>query len=185
VLKCQQQRYEECRRCELGKHRRGKVVPGRGDTPASILFIGEAPGVSEDSVGLPFIGASGKLLDRMILEAYFNSSCDVLPTYYITNTVFCRPYVWDVNDDAYDETREPLPNEILACTENVVEIYWLVAPRVVIFLGRIAEKFYKREFPGSYEIIHPSAIVRQGGAGSMLYLQNVRTLTKIFNTLED
>lgn len=178
-------KYDLCHDCELGIFRRGKVVPGRGVAPAEILFIGEAPGQSEDSVGLPFIGKSGKLLDRMLLDAYHESSCDVMPTYFITNTVFCRPYIWDKDDDDYLDNREPRSAEILACMKNVMEIHRIVSPRQVIFLGRIAERYYKKEFPGSIEIMHPAGVLRQGGAGSMFYLQNVRVLTNIFNSLED
>jgi len=61
-----------CTNCQLHKTRK-QVVVGRGTIPADILFIGEAPGISEDTIGLAFIGEGGKLLDYMIQEAVKNT----------------------------------------------------------------------------------------------------------------
>ena len=80
-----------CTACELSKHRRNMVI-GRGSIPADALFLGEAPGESEDTIGEAFVGKSGKMLDEMVLEACRNQP---VPSYFISNAVLCRPWVWD------------------------------------------------------------------------------------------
>ena len=62
------QRWKSCTACKLCETRK-KVVMYRGDVPCDILFIGEAPGPSEDVIGQPFIGPAGHLLDRIIDKA--------------------------------------------------------------------------------------------------------------------
>src|SRR3989344_2903781 len=89
---------EECQ-CEL-KKTATQAVPGDGNPEAEIVFIGEAPGKSEDQQGKPFVGAAGKFLAEM-LEAIKLKREDI----YITNIVKYRP----------PDNRDPLPKEIAAC----------------------------------------------------------------------
>src|SRR3989344_456130 len=74
-----------CTKCELCKSRKN-AVPGKGNQNAEIVFIGEAPGRSEDKIGEPFVGAAGKRLTEALEEA--GLSRDAV---YITNVVKCRP----------------------------------------------------------------------------------------------
>jgi DNA polymerase len=149
----------QCKACHLALSAKQRVI-GRGSTPSKILFIGEAPGASEDALGKPFVGPSGKLLDEMIEKAGIDMS------YYITNCVQCRP----------PENRDPTNLEVLSCMENVLKIADEVRPEHVVFIGRIAERYYKKHFPNGVMIIHPAAILRTGGKGSPLFLDNVRKL---------
>jgi DNA polymerase len=146
---------------------------GRGSCPAKILFIGEAPGKTEDLLGEPFVGASGKLLDAMLEDAGYTNE------YYITNTVFCRP-----TDEPFGANREPKDNEVLACRKNFMRIFEVVKPRFVIFVGKVAERFYSKEFPHSVTILHPSFILRKGGKISPFYMHNVNILKRVLNEKE-
>ena len=89
-----------CTKCRLAEGRT-QVVFGMGDPHASLMFIGEGPGAEEDRQGLPFVGRSGKLLDRLLLEelGITRDRC------YIANVVMCRP----------PDNRDPRPDEIDAC----------------------------------------------------------------------
>jgi DNA polymerase len=77
---------DQCRCCDLGQQRR-QVVMGRGNPQARLMLIGEAPGAEEDARGLPFVGRSGQLLDRLLLEAGLDPQHDL----YICNAIKCRP----------------------------------------------------------------------------------------------
>src|SRR3989344_3726755 len=88
-----------CRRCDLWK-RTKHAVPGEGNPDAKVVFIGEAPGFYEDTVGRPFVGAAGKLLESTLAEIDIARE-DV----FIANVVKHRP----------PENRDPVPNEIAAC----------------------------------------------------------------------
>jgi len=116
---------EECRRCELYKHRR-RAVPGEGSLNSKILFLGEAPGRKEDEEGRPFVGAAGKLLNTL-LEGIGLSRDRV----FITNVVKCRP----------PNNRDPREEEILACSTHTNKILSLIGPDVIITLGNHAGKY--------------------------------------------
>ncbi len=89
-----------CTRCRLAEGRT-QVVFGTGDPDADLLFVGEGPGAEEDRQGLPFVGRSGQLLDRLIAEELGLTRDQV----YIANVVKCRP----------PDNRDPRPDEIAAC----------------------------------------------------------------------
>lgn len=103
------------------------VVVGKGNLNAEIMFIGEAPGRKEDEQGLPFVGAAGKNLDKL-LEKVGLSLNDV----YIANILKCRP----------PENRNPLPEEIKAHTPWLVEQIKQIKPKVICSLGNYSTKFF-------------------------------------------
>jgi uracil-DNA glycosylase family 4 len=116
------EQVKTCSACPLHKTRKNTVL-GKGDYNASLMIIGEAPGAEEDKQGLPFVGAAGQLLDK-ILAASSLTMEDV----YITNTVKCRP----------PQNRDPLPEEMACCRPFLnTQISWL-KPRLIVALGRIA-----------------------------------------------
>lgn len=96
------------------------TVFGDGQVGAKVMFVGEAPGAEEDRQGVPFIGPSGKLLDRM-LAAIGLARSDV----YIANTLYWRP----------PGNRTPTPEERLACQPALMRQIELVGPRIVVPLG--------------------------------------------------
>jgi uracil-DNA glycosylase len=116
------QEIESCRACPLGSTRT-RSVPGEGSASAELLFVGEAPGASEDAVGRPFVGAAGKLLD-LLLGLTGRSREDV----FVLNVVKCRP----------PENRDPAPEEIAACAPFLERQLSLLTPVMVAPLGRHA-----------------------------------------------
>ena len=112
-----------CTACRLCETRRN-TVPGVGDTHAHWMFIGEAPGADEDAQGEPFVGAAGQLLDNMLAALGLNRATNV----YIANVLKCRP----------PNNRAPEPFEAHACGPYLERQIALIAPRLIVALGRSA-----------------------------------------------
>jgi DNA polymerase len=108
--------------CQL-KKTATQAVPGKGNPEAAIVFIGEAPGRSEDEHGEPFVGAAGKFLDEML--GMINLKRKEI---YITNIVKYRP----------PGNRDPLPDEKSACREWLLGELKIISPSLIVFLGRHA-----------------------------------------------
>lgn len=109
-----------CARCKLADTAR-RPVPGEGSVPADVLFIGEAPGQDEDRMGRPFIGRAGEVLREYIRDLKISS-------YFITNTVLCRP----------PGNRVPEQDEIEACSPHLKIQMALVDPQLIVPLGGTA-----------------------------------------------
>jgi len=114
-----------CTRCPLASTRT-QVVFGVGDPAADLLFVGEGPGRDEDLAGEPFVGRSGKLLDKLMRQeiGLDRSAC------YIANVVKCRP----------PGNRDPLPVEIDSCRPYLDAQLELIDPAVVVTLGNFATR---------------------------------------------
>jgi DNA polymerase len=117
------QHCEVCQRCGLAQGRT-HVVVHRGNPQADILIIGEGPGEHEDRQGLPFVGKSGQLLDKILQSVDLDPETDV----YISNVVKCRP----------PENREPTPQEAEACKGYLLEQIRLVDPKIILLTGKTA-----------------------------------------------
>ena len=121
-----------CEACHL-KEGRTQVVPGIYGQKNSLCFIGEAPGYYEDQKGVPFVGRSGKLLDKMLEGINLVRQRDVS----ILNIVKCRPTTEEGNN------RTPTEKELSFCGER-----WLykqlnfLSPKMIVTLGGIALKFF-------------------------------------------
>jgi DNA polymerase len=153
---------KRCTRCDLFLSRT-QVVPGVGNPHARVLFVGEAPGASEDREGVPFVGASGQLLDSMLDAAGIPRE-----EVYIANVVRCRP----------PKNRPPRAREIRACAGWLAEQIRLVEPALVVTLGRFALQHFIPDgkitrLQGSVQeldyggrplavlpLLHPSAVLR-------------------------
>jgi uracil-DNA glycosylase len=162
---------KSCTACGL-HHTRRQIVRGRGTIPAEILFIGEAPGKSEDLIGEAFIGPAGKVLSFLMEDAGILDS----NTWYILNCCACRPC-----DSKSHPNREPKPHEILACMKNVHEEIRRVNPEKVVLLGKIATTYYGKEYPRALKLVHPSYLLRTGGRASPAYslaLRDLKEFTK-------
>jgi uracil-DNA glycosylase family 4 len=108
-----------CRKCQLWKSRKN-AVPGRGNPSSRIMFIGEAPGRSEDVEGQPFVGKAGKLLDALLSQIGLSRE-----RVFITNVVKCRP----------PRNRQPKPLEIETCTPYLDKQMLTIKPQFVVTLG--------------------------------------------------
>lgn len=118
-----EQACKACRQCELCQTRTN-VVFGIGNPKANVLFIGEGPGEQEDLQGLPFVGRSGQLLDKMLAAVDLDRNKNI----YIANIVKCRP----------PKNRDPLPEEQQACLTWLRNQVLLMRPKIIVCLGRIA-----------------------------------------------
>jgi DNA polymerase len=113
----------QCTGCRLHATRTG-VVFGEGSESARVVVVGEAPGQEEDRTGRPFVGRAGKLLDLLLLSVGFPRE-----QVYICNVLKCRP----------PENRNPLPDEMDACTRHWLHGQLeLIAPRVLLAVGKFA-----------------------------------------------
>ena len=111
-----------CEKCQLHLSRK-KSVPGEGNIHSKILFIGEGPGLNENETGRPFVGQAGNFLNELLSTAKLKRQ-DV----FITNVVKCRP----------PANRDPLPEELTACSSFLDEQIRLIDPLVIVTLGRFS-----------------------------------------------
>lgn len=151
--------------CAL-KHTATNLVFGDGNPAAGLMILGEAPGAEEDRCGLPFVGASGQLMDRMLaaIELDRNSA-------YISNILFWRP----------PGNRNPTAAEVAVCMPFVQRHIALVRPKVLVFVGgtsaksmldrpegimRLRAKWYNYQGPGldnpipALAMFHPAYLLR-------------------------
>ena len=160
---------ESCGKCSLGA-KKTNLVFGVGNRNADIMFIGEAPGKSEDEEGIPFVGAAGKHLDKF-LKAVGLEREDV----YIANILKCRP----------EGNRDPSPEEQDACIGYLREQVKLIDPKLIVCLGRIsAMRLIKPDFKITREhgeffrrgnftitaVYHPAALLRDPAKNKDMYL---------------
>ena len=123
--------YKKCTRCEKLCSSRTQVVFGSGNPQAKILFIGEAPGASEDHEGIAFCGASGQVLNQL-LESVYLSREDI----FITNTILCRP----------ENNRNPEKQELENCHERLNQLISIMQPKVIVTIGNFAtERIIKKK----------------------------------------
>jgi DNA polymerase len=114
-----------CTKCRLYEGRRN-AVPGEGSSKSQVIFVGEGPGGVEDVRGRPFVGPAGKLLDVLLSEASLDRK-DV----FICNIVRCRP----------PKNREPLPDEVQACTPYLDRQIAAIQPGFIVTLGNHSTRY--------------------------------------------
>ena len=119
-LKKVAQEVAVCSKCELHFSRK-LAVPGDGPANTPIMFIGEGPGFHENEQGKPFVGAAGKFLDELLGKIGMKRQ-----EVFITNVVKCRP----------PGNRDPLPQELAACSEYLERQIQAINPKVIVTLGR-------------------------------------------------
>jgi uracil-DNA glycosylase len=123
----------DCQRCPELAATRKTVVFGSGNADAELMFVGEAPGASEDEQGLPFVGRAGKLLEQLLGEIGM-ARTDV----FIANVLKCRP----------PGNRDPLPVEIENCQDYLWRQVELIQPSVICSLGNFATKLLRGDTTG-------------------------------------
>lgn len=150
----------ECRKCNLA-NTRNNVVFGVGNINANIMFVGEGPGEQEDLRGEPFVGRGGQLLDKYLKAIDLDRNKNI----YIANIVKCRP----------PQNRDPLAEEQDACIDWLRNQFYLMKPKIVVCLGRVAAKriikndfkitnehgiFFNKKGTVMMATYHPAALLR-------------------------
>ncbi len=177
---------DEMCQCSL-RHSATQSVPGEGSADADIMFIGEAPGRSEDIHGKPFIGTSGKFLDEM-LKSINMSREDI----FITNIVKYRP----------PNNRDPLPKEVKDCIPWLEKQVNIIEPKLIVLLGKHAlnrffpdeqisevhgkllnKKFDNILTSNFLALYHPAAALYNGSLRDRL-LEDFKNIPKIFKKIK-
>jgi len=172
-------------KCEL-KKTATRAVPGDGGPDSKIVFIGEAPGKSEDRDGIPFIGAAGKFLSEMLENIGLKRE-----EIYITNIVKYRP----------PDNRDPEPAEKDACREWLHEELNFIKPELIVFLGRhsmndffptesiskihgklLIKKFKNIDTKYFLPLYHPAAALYNGGMRETL-MEDFKKIPKILEKI--
>jgi uracil-DNA glycosylase family 4 len=166
-----------CPRCRLSETRK-QVVFGEGSERADLMVVGEAPGAEEDRTGRPFVGRAGKLLDLLLASIGFPRE-----SVYICNVLKCRP----------PGNRDPMRDEIEACSPYLLRQIELVAPRVILAvggfpsqtllasqepIGRLRGRVHEYQGVPLVPTYHPAALLRNPGWIRPVWddLQRLRTL---------
>ncbi len=143
-----------CTRCpELAATRRN-VVFGAGNADAELMFVGEAPGATEDEQGLPFVGRAGKLLGQLLEEIGLQRA-DV----FIANTLKCRP----------PGNRDPQPIEIDNCHSYLLRQVELIEPTVICTLGNFSTKLLRADPTGITKLHGRPEVIELGRRAVRLY----------------
>ena len=160
--------WSGCTRCALSSSRK-RVVLARGKLPCDVLFVGEAPGDSEDVLGKPFVGPAGHLLDYMIERAIGGRDLRIA----FTNVIGCIP------KEAGTKANEPPKWAIQECAPRLAEFVAIACPRLTFNVGRISEK----HGPKGVGLVHPAAILRGDPVGQEIVIQ--RTIVTIRDSVEE
>ena len=151
-------KWRDCTACDL--HRtRGRVVLAKGKIPCDVLFVAEAPGHSEDTIGLPMVGPAGRLLDEIV-------ALSGIGQFRIahTNVIACIP-----KGEDGDKVAEPPDESIEACSARLVEFITIARPRLIVQVGKVAQDWLTPGYKHSIKlhdtipmvfISHPAAILR-------------------------
>jgi DNA polymerase len=142
-----------CTRCPLSETRT-QVVFGSGSPVADLMFVGEAPGFHEDKQGVPFVGAAGQLLGKL-LSGIGLTRDDV----FVANVLKCRP----------PGNRDPLPEEIASCEGHLFRQIALIQPKVIATLGNFATKLLSGKPDGITRVHGREQKVVLGGTRVLLY----------------
>ncbi len=142
-----------CTRCPLSQTRT-QVVFGSGSPSADLMFVGEAPGFHEDKQGIPFVGAAGQLLGKLL--AGIGLTRDEV---FVANVLKCRP----------PGNRDPLPEEIAACESHLFRQIELIQPKVVATLGNFATKLLSGKPDGITRVHGREQEVVLGGSRVLLF----------------
>ncbi len=166
-------RWKDCQSCGLCKQR-DRICLARGTVPADVVFVGEAPGASEDATGLVFNGPAGKLLDQIIERAWAPEVQCAL-----TNLVACFPREAKARGE-----NEPESAEIQACEPRLIEFVNIAQPRLIVCVGVLAAQWIDHnDTVRCADIVHPAAILRMPLAQKQMAAQ--KAIVVLRNAWED
>lgn len=170
---------QKCRLCKTAKN----PVPGEGNIFSELVFIGEAPGQTEDETGRPFVGRAGKLLELLLKKIGYERK-DV----WIGNIIKHRP----------PENRDPLPDEISACKPYLSLQLEVISPKLIVTLGRFSMSYFYPDGKisrdrgrllkvGSYNVYpvyHPAAALRNPSMAQVL-TQDFMKIPEVLKRISD
>ena len=174
-----QKQCEDCTKCALCEGRTNLVF-GTGKKDADIMLIGEGPGENEDLQGMPFVGRSGKLLDKFLESVDLSREKNV----YIANMVKCRP----------PQNRDPKPEEQDMCINWLRQHFKIIRPKIIVCVGRIsAQKLISPDFKVTKQhgefiekngvlmmgTFHPAAILRNPNNKELAFADWLKVRDKI------
>lgn len=184
-------KWKDCTKCELHKTRH-KIVLARGSLPCAILLVGEAPGMSEDSIGLPFQGPAGYILNQII-----DRSIPSNLKYAITNLICCVP----IDEEEGGKFGKPPEESIVACSDRLEDFIKVCdekeSLKLIITVGTDSRDWFDqkvrmtkikphitphRKIPSVF-IYHPSWILRKPLAQRSLEVQTA--VVTIQNAIEE
>ena len=137
-------RIKRCQKCRLWKTALN-AVPGEGSVVAKVMLVGQNPGAEEDKTGRPFVGRSGKFLNKVLAENGIDRR-----NLFVTNIV----------KHATPNNRKPLPDEIAACLPYLECQIYSMKPEIVVLMGAVAWQTPRMEGVEYVETVHPSAAMR-------------------------
>jgi len=143
-----------CTRCPELAATRNTVVFGSGNADAELMFVGEAPGATEDERGVPFVGRAGKLLDQLLGEIDLTREA-----VFVANVLQCRP----------PGNRDPLPIEIDNCHEYLLRKVELIEPTVICTLGNFSTKLLRGDPTGITRLHGQPEVLTLGSRAVRLY----------------
>lgn len=171
-----------------GAHR---VVLCRGQVPCDVLLVGEAPGESEDSTGVPFVGPAGRMLDAILDRVLRGVRARGLQLRLaLTNLVGCIP-LEQREDGTRGKASEPLPDQVRQCGLRLREFVRLCEPKVIVCVGAQARDWLDPKHAGGVrldfcgrmlDVVHPAAILRAPDAKRGLLVQ--QSVVRIANVVE-
>lgn len=172
--------WANCQRCQLCATRKN-VVMVRGKIPCDVLFVGESPGTSEDVLGRPFVGPSGKLLDNIVAAAGLGEY-----RLAFANLLGCIP----LGEDG--KLSEPPEWAVAACEPRLTRLVEMCKPRLLVCVGKHAGEYLEQGFRHSVKvprglpqvrITHPAAILRANLASQGLLSQ--KCVVTLRNAVEE
>ncbi|MBT3297339.1 uracil-DNA glycosylase [archaeon] len=181
------QQYSNCNLCQELCDNRIQVVFGSGKENSTVIFIGEASGASEDKQGIPFCGASGKVLQDLLATIGLTRG-DV----FITNTVICRP----------PNNRNPKKEEIENCRDRLDKTIQIIQPKVIVTVGNFAtqritgkigitklrgnilEVTFNSQIYKVVPVVHPASLL-YNGRNSVIFDQMKKDFQTIKKVIEE
>lgn len=155
--------WSDCHRCHLSETR-SKIVLSRGKLPCDILFVGEAPGHGEDTVGRPFVGPAGHKLDDIVTEALKSVGNPPLRLLF-ANLLACIP----IGDDGR-KVESPPEECVRACAPRLDDLIDIAKPKLIVCVGKEAAEWFDGKYGAGgptpplgvprLHIVHPAALLR-------------------------
>lgn len=174
--------WQNCIKCHLCDNRTFTVF-SRGTVPCDVLFIGEAPGASEDVLKKPFIGPAGKLFDELIFDSTGIDTHDQkVVKIAFSNLVLCLP------DTVDGKLGKPSEDAITSCAPRLQQFIKICKPSIIVCVGNIATQWVPKTqiWPNLqyFDILHPSAILQMDiSRRGLAVRRTVEKLQEIFNSL--